>query len=311
MHAQPAVSVVVPTLATKERAPFLLRAIASVLAQSHVRATPIVVANGPTVDADLLAHLRRRRDIRLVRLGPADLSGALAAGREAIDTSSFSELDDDDLLLPDALATRVDALFGDAVPDVVVSEGIIRSAHGDRRCIGDIAAVRLDPLRSLMRRSWLLPGATLFRTEHFPASLFATLPRYLERTYLAAVLATRFKVCFVETPTVMHFVGNPFSMDASHDCCIGRAGAIRRLLELPLTQEVRRIVRDKICAAEHHASVLHLGERRYRAAWVAHLRSLATRRGGRYLGYTRHLLRLRTGLPVPVLPLAGEPMEWH
>src|SRR5512137_2937507 len=97
-----AISIVIPTLATSERAPFLQRALASALAQEKVRAVPIVVANGPGVVLDLVRSLENRADIRFAYREEANLPQGLALGRDLVDTPFFSELDDDDVLMPHA-----------------------------------------------------------------------------------------------------------------------------------------------------------------------------------------------------------------
>ena len=83
MRALKIVSVIVPTVAS--RAACVGRALDSVLAQKDVRVDPIVVANGPDCDPDL------------------------------VDSPYFAELGDDDLLLPGALAAR---MLGVEMPNV-------------------------------------------------------------------------------------------------------------------------------------------------------------------------------------------------
>src|SRR4029079_11525349 len=86
------VSVIIPTLACRERASSLMRAIDSVTRQQDARGIARVVVNGQVGAPDLLAHLRRRTDIRLTELAEPSLPGALQAGRALIDTPFFSVL---------------------------------------------------------------------------------------------------------------------------------------------------------------------------------------------------------------------------
>ncbi len=46
----------------------MLKAIAAVLSQEGVRAVPLLIVNGPHVDAELLRQLARRKDLRCVRI---------------------------------------------------------------------------------------------------------------------------------------------------------------------------------------------------------------------------------------------------
>jgi hypothetical protein len=119
MTAPSTVSVILPTVATPDRAAYLTRARGSVLAQKGVRVDPIVVANGSDCDPDLLGTLARRRDIRLLHPDEPGLASVISAGRDLVDAPYFAELDDADRLLPGALATRAARLDADPAVDVV------------------------------------------------------------------------------------------------------------------------------------------------------------------------------------------------
>src|SRR5689334_4902747 len=120
------VSVIVPTLANADRAVSLFRAIDSVLAQRRVRAIPLVIVNGPRPAAAIMEQLDRRPDIRLGGFHEASLPRALKTGRTMVDTAYFAELDDDDELLPEALATRLTALREAPGVDAVITNGFLR-----------------------------------------------------------------------------------------------------------------------------------------------------------------------------------------
>jgi hypothetical protein len=292
MNGADEIAVIIPTLATAERAPYLLRAIESVTSQTGVRAIPLVVANGPDVDPQLLSLLARRSDVILHRLEPASLPGAFQTGCRLVATSTFSELDDDDCLLPGALALRLERIRCADRPDAVVTDGIVRGHAGDRLNISDVEAVRRDPLHELVRSNWMLPGSMLFRTETITPDVLDGMPEYLEWTFLGLVLASRFRIAFLEQPTVVHHTGLDFSIDQSAECHIGRPTSLRQLLALPLPREIREVFRDRIGDACHGASDHYCREGRWLDAWRWHLRSLFGRRGWRYLPYTRHLLAL-------------------
>jgi len=119
VNAPTIVSVILPTVAVASRAACLGRALQSVFAQESVRVDPIVVANGLDCDHDLLSALGRRRDIRLVRRREGGLAAAITAGRELVDAPYFAELDDDDFLLPGALAAREARMEADRSVDAV------------------------------------------------------------------------------------------------------------------------------------------------------------------------------------------------
>jgi succinoglycan biosynthesis protein ExoO len=126
MTAPSTVSGILPTVATPDRTTCLTRALGSVLAQEGVRVDPIVVANGSDCDPVLLGTLARRRHIRLLHRDESGRACAISAGRDLVDAPYFAELDDDDWLLPGALATRAARLDADPAVDVVVSKGFLR-----------------------------------------------------------------------------------------------------------------------------------------------------------------------------------------
>ena len=296
------IAVIIPTLATVERAPYLLAAIESVTSQAGVRALPIVLANGPNADPHLRSLLARRRDLSLHTLDEPSLPAAIRAGRDLVATRFFSELDDDDLLLPGALAMRHARMARGDRPDVVVSNGILRGFGMEELHITDIEDTERDPLRALLERNWLLPGSALFRSDAITPDVFAGMPKYLEWTYLGLALALRFRIAFLAEPTVVHRTDLPFSMDRSIECRIGRPGALDKLLSLPLPRDVSETIRGRIGEACHEASDVSRRERRWLDAWRWHLRSLYQRRGWRYLAYTRHLLPLARSASASELP---------
>src|SRR5690349_1965428 len=223
-----------PTRALRERAALLKRAIESVLHQAGVRAVPLVVVNGPDSDPALVAELRADSRLRLTILQEADLPAAIRAGRGMVDTEWFAALDDDDFMLPGALAVRLRALQEAAGFDVVVTNGLLRAAGGDRLNIDDMGVVERDPLRAMLRRNWLLPGSWLCRSDAIDGDFFDGMPRYLECTYLGLRFASACRIKFIHAPTVLHDLDTPQAESKSRDYKLGWAAALRRLLELDL-----------------------------------------------------------------------------
>jgi hypothetical protein len=102
------ITVFIPTLATAERARHLRKALDSVRAQRQAEARIVVIVNGDAFDPDLLHELERNTEVGVLRRPVADFPASLRAGRAVVESPFFAELDDDDELLPDALA-RVSA----------------------------------------------------------------------------------------------------------------------------------------------------------------------------------------------------------
>ena len=287
------VTVIIPTLATANRAELLKRAIDSVQAQRGVRATALVVVNGDVRDTQLLAAIRQDTRIRIVTTGLADLPGALRLGRAHVETPFFTALDDDDVLVPTALQVRRAALAERADCVAVVTNGWRRDARGDAPHMDSFEGVRRDPLRSLLEYNWLLPGAWLARTDAFRDEVFAGMPRYLECTYLAVRFATTHRTCFLDEPTVAWSADTPHSVSKSREYVLGLESALQRILELDFPADVRRGFRRKLAWAQHCAARLLLAEGRSQAAWGTHLRSLRGPDSWRFLSLTPRLFLMR------------------
>lgn len=285
-----AVSIIIPTQALRQRADSLLRAIESVLSQQGLGAMPIVIVNGPTRDAELTGELTRRRDLRLTILPDADLPAALKVGREHVDTPWFAVLDDDDELLPGALATRVGGLRDRPEYDVVVTNGFLRGREGDELNVADFSTFATDPLRALMRQNWLVPCSGLFRSDAVGLPIFDGIPQFLEWTYLAIRIATSCKILFLNRPTFVYYTDTPLSRSSSLDYVLGQPAAIQQLLALELPSDLRAWIEMRLGIACHTAADRYREERNTRAAWHWHLRSLRSRGGWRYIPFTRRLV---------------------
>ncbi len=290
MSQLPAVSVIVPTRGLRERHGLLHQALQSVLSQEGVAAVPILVINGPERDPDLTRELQNDRRLRVIVLEDASLPAALLAGRRIVDTPWFAELDDDDLLLPRALADRVEALAANPECDAIVSNGLMRASTGDTLSMRDTSFIRHDPLRALAHGNWLLPGSYLCRTETVGPELFEGMPRYLECTYMAIRLATEYRLQFLDRPTVVWRMDTPRSESKSRAYVLGQATAIRRLLELNLPPDMRIRLRHRIADASCDIAKLYLRERNLGPAWHWYFGTLRQAGGWRYLGFLPRLV---------------------
>jgi glycosyltransferase involved in cell wall biosynthesis len=291
------VSVVMPTEARSDRAELLRRALDSVRSQQGVRAIPIVVVNGPAAEAALVADLSRSREVQVVHLEWADLPAALRAGRDLVRSPYFAELDDDDELLPGALAARVEAMEGRPDVDVVVTRGYVDHEGRRELNVPDLEGFQADPLRSLLDHNWLAPCAGLFRTATIGREYFADVPPYLEWTYLGLRLALERRILFLNCPTWVYRADTPRSLSKAPDYVLQQAVSLERILALSLPKDVRRRFERRRRSALHAAAGLELHAGRARSAWRWHLRSLAAAGGWRYALYTRRLVYalLRSG----------------
>ncbi|MBC8087442.1 MAG: glycosyltransferase [Phycisphaerae bacterium] len=284
------VTVVIPSTAIPERFDLLLRAIRSVREQRGVRAIPLVVLNGTQYTADAERALRAEQDVRVVVQEDRNLPAALRRGREEVHTPWFTALDDDDLLLPDALATRLSVLQGNSELDIVVTNGIIRHKGRDTLHVPASLNITASPLRALVHHNWFLPGCWLARTDRVLPELFDGMPRYRECTFLALRMASQYRLRWIDAPTVVRFVDSPQAESQSRHYVMGQVDALRALAALELPDYLQKSLRLRITAAMHESADLLWREGKLDQAWRMHWDSLRAYRGLRYLSFTRHLL---------------------
>ena len=287
-----AITVIIPTTAAPERHDFIRRAIESVLTQQGVEVGVLLVANGACCDEAFLDTLRATPGLTILRRAKGSLPLALMAGRDAVETPFFGELDDDDIVLPGGLRRLLDSLVQNPEADWAVGNAIVRCPQGtDRQSLRDLDAIRADPLRAMMQSNWLLPGSALFRTDRVPTGIFADMPKYLEWTYLAIALTLRQAPIFLTEPVTVHHIGLSHSIDLSREATFGRVAAFKQLIAMPLPQTVNRPLKGKLGALHHSCSMEHLQDGEIRQAWSCHLKSLLYPGGLAYLSFTRYLLR--------------------
>lgn len=291
----PRCDVIVPTQARGERAALLREALQSILDQTGVQARPIVVLNGGGSDPALRDELGRDSRLRVRVVAEPGLPNALRVGRRMVDTPWFATLDDDDVLLPGALAARLAAFTEHPETDVVISNGYRQEASGNVLHVRAAAPVARDPLLALISANWLLPGSWLGRSATVPLNVFDGMPEHLEQTYLALRFASGYRMRFLATPTVIWRTLTPDSVSKSRAFRLGQVPALRRLLGLPLPPVVRHGFERHLTAAWHAEADLHLAEGAWHEAWRCHTASLRGRGGWRYLPYSFALLRARPG----------------
>ena len=273
---QQTISVIIPTKANPERRALLKRAIQSVLAQENVHAVPVVVVNGSDRDPELMSELVTDRRLRVTTMELADLPTALRVGRESVDTAWFAELDDDDVFMPGALVTRKEALEKEPEFDVVVTNGVRRGTNGDKlHFVEDISIIRADPLRAMWRHNWLLPGSWLCRADAVGTEIFKTIPKFRECTYLGLQFAIKYRIKFLDCPTVIYHTDTPQSESKSQQYALGVAHATRQMLELNLPLDLRRSLRIALGRACSANANYYLEKKDFCAAWSWYCQSLS------------------------------------
>lgn len=287
----PTVEIIIPTLADRSRADGLARAIESVRNQAGAEVSVSIIVNGKSYVPEVLSRVKVYPEVSVRRLETANLPNALEYGRRQVDAAFFGFLDDDDVYLEDALATRLEPLLKNRKYDAAVGNGYVmeREASAPREVLNDVSAIEHDPFDALFRKNWLVSCGGLYRTERVGEEIFEDLPQYYEWTYVAYLLAKSYKIAFVEQPTfkVHDTVGSLSETEAYRKAEIE---FIRRLVEEGVPPWIEKSLKERRTRALHNLSWHELREGRYRRAWHYHLRSLKAGGAFEYMAYTRKLL---------------------
>ena len=288
---RPIVSIFIPTCANASRAPFLYRALSSLLSGQDGLVLPLVAVNGPSYMPEVLDELRSRRDIRCLHIERAGTTGARLAAREAVDTEFFGILDDDDEYLPGGILTQVQPMLMNPAIDAVITNGYRCENGEDSIHFPAFSAFHRNPLSSLMKSSWLNSGSILCRTESVPPS-YLDLPDSMELTYMALKLALTKRLHFINEPTYRWHRDAPEQLSRTKRYMQGAPDGIRRMIALNPPARIQRRLARKYAASLHSLSDWERTDGNYVAAWMYHMKSLLAPSGSRYLTYSRHLMRL-------------------
>ena len=282
------ISIIIPTRLDCRRRHEIERALTSIRAQQAVEPHILIAANGPEINDNLAHTLEACADTRLLHLPHADLAGARLAGRRAVTTPFFCFLDDDDELLPGALASRLAPMRADITLDAVAGRGW-RIDRGIKNPSGRRTGKNCDPLAELVDHGWLSSCSALYRSGRLSSAFFSDLPDYFEWTFLAFKLCLTRRIGFIDTPG--HLIHDtPGSLSKSRDYARAQVSTLERILELDLPPPIRSAIRMKYGEALHHLADHYHHENIPAAAWRSHLKSLIQPGGLRFAAYTRKLL---------------------
>jgi glycosyltransferase involved in cell wall biosynthesis len=284
------VTVVVATLASREKSAALFRALTSIRDQ-NINCRIVAVVNGPKRDGDVVAALKQAADIDVLDLEDGNLVKALTAGVAAVQTEYFSVLDDDDVFTTGACRKRYEYMVEHPEADVLATSGTKQFSDGRTERI-PARFDSNDPLASLFDCNWLPSCGGMYRRARIGADFFASMPRYLEWTYLAFRLARERRVHFWNRDAEPHFT--IFETTGSESLGLNYVLALPRNIaqmhDSTLPPHIQRLLADKIARAFHDAAARCVSAGRTKDAWRFHLESVSRRSGIRYLPYTRHLL---------------------
>jgi len=281
------VTVIIPTLGKRPQR--IHRAIDSIRRQDRVNPTIIVVINGGVYLPGIAEEISAHAGTQVVVTPVTGVSRARYFGRQLVRTPYFAFLDDDDELLPGALAYRIEVMQATGT-DVVATNGFCQIDN--ERCIANrqFGAYPKDPLEALINSNWLDPAGGLYRSATVGAEVFSSLPNHLEWTWLAYLLTRSHSVERINVPTYVRHIGRDDQVTASPDYVYSIPLLLRALDGQLAKSQYRTLTRNKLASAYHYASTYALMRGNYTAAWRMHIKSLHQGNGYRFFSYTRHLL---------------------
>lgn len=284
------VSVIIPTIAIKEKGLLLRRAIESIRRSSTNSVKIIAVVNGSRADPDICNWLKCQPDVQYERLATPSSPLAIFRGRELVQTPFFSMLDDDDEYLVGGTDLKLSAFEVHPEADIVVTSGYRQINDVTTPVMNSIERVPLAPLSLLFEFNWLSSCNSLYRSSSFPLAFFEHSHPYAEWTWLAFKLALEDKqIAAINEPT-FRIHDTPGSLSKSKSYRNVYQSLYQRMLKLQPPPDVVRAIKMRMSSDWHDQSARALSGGERLNAFAFHLRSLILPGGLRYLAFTRRLI---------------------
>ena len=283
-------SIVIASLCDDARSELLKRACDSIRAMAgDYDYSIVVVANGPQVSASVLDWLAERPDTRVIQLRTGSHPLARRVGAEIADSEFLAFLDDDDELMPDTLAPKIEYFRQHPEVDVLVTDGLRISESSNERIFPPPEARSADFIETLMSSGWGA-GPLTFRAQEINLAVFDTELRHIEWTLTTLTLARHHEFGFIDEPMYRYYEDTPNSLSKSAEHRLAAPEVWRRLSEVYAGTGYATAVRRRYGAVAHNASWTHCQRGNVRNAWRFHYESLRSPGGSAYLTFSAKLL---------------------
>lgn len=283
-------TVVIASLCSDARRELLERACDSVRAMAgDYDYSIIVVANGPRVSSDVLGWLEARPDTRVFRLRSGSYPLARRVGAELADSEFLAFLDDDDEVMPNTLAPKIDFFRKHPTVDVLVTDGLRINGSTVTKTFPPAEMRRPDLIETMMRAGWGASALTL-RAQNIDLSVFDANFRHLEWTLTAFELAARHKMGYLDQPTYRYYEDTPDSLWKNADHIIAAPEVWRRLLISFSGTRYAAAIRRRFGVTAHNASWEYAQRGAIRKSWRLHFQSLRSPGGVSFLFFSAKLL---------------------
>jgi len=273
MQRQRDITVIIPTTAEPGRLDSLEKAIQSALSQENVTSIPLVYLNGSRHHSETYNLLSNDPRIRFFYNKIPSLPNAIHEARKCVDTSYFCFVDDDDLLIKNTLAARLDCFSFDNDIDAVISNGLKQRQSQPAKILHkDFLQYQENPLLSLMNRNWLASCGGLYKTSSIDESYFDPQQKYYEWSYVAFKLARTKKIRFLDLPTFVVNVTDD-SLSQSESYVTELPHFLERLLrdESPPVN-ILAALKSRAARANNYVANYYLDRRMFGKALYYHLR---------------------------------------
>jgi len=288
----PDITIIIASAGDKKRAKSLQKAVQSIEHQKNINAKILIVFNGPNVSEDCSLLFKDKTHITITYQQKPSLPNALHYGRSCIDTDYFGFLDDDDLYIEDTLQLKYHLLIENPAIDVVASNGLIDFGDTQGKLLCDTLAPEKDPMAMLFQQNWLASCGGLFRSKTVGLAYFKKDVKYYEWTMTAFLLSLDRNIAYLPEPT---FIINQTmgSLSASSTYLETRPDFLTLLLTYPISKQIKKVIKQRRCAAFHQLSEYYLKQQNRKKAWLYHFKSLFNIQGLKYLSYSYHLIRFK------------------
>jgi glycosyltransferase involved in cell wall biosynthesis len=283
-------TVVIASLCDEARSELLRRACGSVraMAGGHDYSI-IVVANGPRVSSKVLDWLATKPDVRVIRLRSGSHPLARRVGAEMADSEFLAFLDDDDELLPNTLAPKIEYFRQHPEVDVLVTDGLRVNGSTVTKIFPPPEVRCQDLVETLMRAGWGACALTL-RAQKIDLAAFDAEFRHMEWTLTTLELARHYRFGFLDEPTYRYYEHALDSLSKSAEHSLAVPEVWRRLSKGYAGTRYDAVVRRRYGAECHHASREYARQGRMRDAWRLHAESLTAHGGLALVPFSAKLL---------------------
>jgi hypothetical protein len=211
-------------------------------------------------------------------------------GAEMAESEFLAFLDDDDELIPDTLAPKIDYFREHPEVDVLVTDGFRVNGSKLTKIFPAPTTRGSDLVEAMMRAGWGAGALTLRRQSIDLSANFDAEFHHLEWTLTALSLASRYRCGFLDEPTYRYYEDTPNSLWKSAQHSLAATDVWCRLSKIYAATPYAPTVRRRYGLACHNASWECARQKKIGQAWRLHAKSLLSPGGASFLLFSARLL---------------------